>query len=65
MPSSLRTLVAVPTLLSSEASLREQIERLEVHHLAGAGGDLTFALLTDGTDAAQETMPARRPRCWP
>lgn len=57
VPSSLRTLVAVPTLLSSEASLREQIERLEVHHLAGAGGDLTFALLTDGTDADDETMP--------
>ncbi|WP_426990865.1 GH36-type glycosyl hydrolase domain-containing protein [Cupriavidus sp. 30B13] len=58
VPSSLRTLVAVPTLLASEASLREQIERLEVHHLAGAGGDLTFALLTDGADADQEAVAA-------
>ncbi|MGO4332586.1 glucoamylase family protein [Cupriavidus sp. 2TAF22] len=58
VPSSLRTLVAVPTLLVSEASLREQIERLEVHHLAGAGGDLTFALLTDGADADQEAASA-------
>lgn len=57
VPPALRTLVAVPTLLSGESSLREQIERLEVHHLAGAGGDLTFALLTDGTDADQEVMP--------
>jgi cyclic beta-1,2-glucan synthetase len=57
VPRSLRTLVAIPTLLSSEASLREQVERLEVHHLAGASGDLTFALLTDGTDAVQEVMP--------
>lgn len=61
VPRSLRTLVAVPTLLSGEASLREQIERLEVHHLAGAGGDLTFALLTDGTDAGDEVMPGDAP----
>jgi len=57
VPQSLRTLVAVPTLLTNEADLLEQIERIEVHHLAGAGGDLTFALLTDGLDAESETMP--------
>ncbi|HEV3425794.1 MAG TPA: glycosyl transferase, partial [Paraburkholderia sp.] len=56
VPSSLRTLVAVPTLLTSEADLREQIERLEVHHLAGAGGDLSFALLADGLDADHEVV---------
>ena len=56
VPESLRTIVAVPTLLTSEADLLEQVERLEVHHLAGACGDLTFALLTDGVDADQETL---------
>jgi cyclic beta-1,2-glucan synthetase len=56
VPQSLRTLVAVPTLLTSEADLLEQIERLEVHHLAGAGGDLAFALLSDGIDADQEVL---------
>jgi cyclic beta-1,2-glucan synthetase len=56
VPQSLRTLVAVPTLLSSETDLLEQIERLEVHYLSGAGGDLTFALLSDGVDADQETL---------
>ena len=56
VPLSLRTLVAVPTLLTSEADLLEQIERLEVHHLAGAGGDLSFALLSDGVDADQEIL---------
>lgn len=56
VPTDLRTLVAVPTLLTSEADLLEQIERLEVHHLAGAGGDLSFALLSDGVDADQEVV---------
>ena len=61
VPENLRTLVAVPTLLGNEANLREQIERLEVHHLAGAGGDLAFALLTDGPDADRETLPGDAP----
>lgn len=56
VPESLRTIVAVPTLLTSEADLLEQIERLEVHHLASTGGDLYFALLTDGLDADQENI---------
>ena len=56
VPQSLRTVVAVPTLLTSEADLLEQVERLEVHHLAGAGGDLTFSLLSDGVDADQEVL---------
>ncbi|MBI1867345.1 MAG: glycosyl transferase [Methylocystis sp.] len=56
VPASLRTLVAVPTLLTSEADLLEQVERLEIHHLAGAGGDLAFVLLLDGVDADQEAL---------
>lgn len=58
VPGSMRTLVAVPTLLTSEADLLEQVERLEVHHLSGVGGDLVFALLTDGLDADREVMEA-------
>ena len=49
-------MIAVPTLLTSEAALLEQIERLEVHHLAGTSGDLVFALLSDGVDADQEVV---------
>ena len=56
VPSSLRTLVAVPTLLTGEADILEQIEGLEVHHLSGAGGDLSFALLSDGVDADREVV---------
>ncbi|RYF38802.1 MAG: glycosyl transferase, partial [Comamonadaceae bacterium] len=57
IPASMRTLVAVPTLLTGEADLREQLERLEVHHLSGTGGEIAFALLTDGVDADQEMLP--------
>ncbi len=61
VPAPLRTLVAVPTLLTSEADLLEHIERLEVHHLAGGGGDMVFALLTDGLDAHSEELPTDAP----
>src|ERR1051326_3834492 len=54
IPPGFRTLVAVPRLLTNRADLLEQIERLEVHHLAGTADDLSFALLLDGADADQE-----------
>jgi cyclic beta-1,2-glucan glucanotransferase len=57
VPADLRTLVVVPTLLTGHAQIEEQVERLEVHYLANPDGDLTFALLSDWTDASQETMP--------
>jgi cyclic beta-1,2-glucan synthetase len=57
VPQDLRTLVVVPTLLTGDAQIAEQIERLEVHYLANSDGDLRFALLSDWTDALQETMP--------
>ena len=53
-PRILRTLVAVPTLLTTVEAIEEQIERLEVHHLASPDGDLHFALLSDWLDAATE-----------
>ena len=54
VPSHLRTLVAVPTLLTTPEAIEEQIERLEIHHLASPEGDLHFALLSDWIDAATE-----------
>ncbi|WP_126540202.1 GH36-type glycosyl hydrolase domain-containing protein [Oharaeibacter diazotrophicus] len=57
VPERLRTLVAVPTLMTGEAELKEQIERLEVHHLSGAGGDVVFALLADGVDHGAAERP--------
>ncbi|MGB8435872.1 MAG: glycosyl transferase, partial [Burkholderiales bacterium] len=56
VPAHLRTVVAVPILLTTQAALEEQIERLEIHHLANPDGELHFALLSDWTDAATETV---------
>jgi cyclic beta-1,2-glucan synthetase len=57
VPPELRTLVAVPTLLTGEAAIAEQIGRLEVHYLANPEPELRFALLSDWPDADAETLP--------
>ena len=56
IPPTLRTLVAVPTLLTDARDVEAQVERLEVHYLANADGHVHFALLTDWTDAAAKTV---------
>src|SRR6266851_5364497 len=55
VPSRLRTIVVVPTLLTTKAAVEEQIERLEVHHLSSLDGDLRYALLSDWTDSMSES----------
>jgi cyclic beta-1,2-glucan synthetase len=52
--ANLRTIVVIPTLLTTRAALEEQVERLEIHHLASPEGDLHFALLSDWGDAPHE-----------
>jgi cyclic beta-1,2-glucan synthetase len=54
VPTHLRSLVAVPMLLTSHDAIADQIERLEIHHLASPEGDLHFALLSDWVGAATE-----------
>ncbi len=54
VPSSLRTMVVMPTLLTTQEEIEEQIERLEVHFLSNQAGDIRFALLSDWTDCATE-----------
>ena len=51
----LKTLVVIPTLLTSHDDIEELVERLEVHFLSNAEGEINFALLTDWTDADTET----------
>ncbi|MFZ2106945.1 MAG: glucoamylase family protein, partial [Roseiarcus sp.] len=55
VPASLRTLVAVPTLLTKREDIAELVERLEIHHLASPEGDLHFALVSDWVDADVES----------
>jgi cyclic beta-1,2-glucan synthetase len=54
VPAQFRTVIAVPTLLTTEKAIEAQIQRLEIHHLASPEGDLQFVLLSDWTDAATE-----------
>ncbi|WP_245259717.1 glucoamylase family protein [Methylopila sp. 73B] len=56
VPPELRTLVVMPTLLTGDADLAEQIARLEVHFLAGGRGDMSFAIVLDGVDADRESL---------
>jgi cyclic beta-1,2-glucan synthetase len=54
VPAQLRTLVVVPTILTTRKSLAGNLEQLEIHHLASLDGDLCFALLSDWADATAE-----------
>ena len=54
IPAAMRTLVAVPTLLTSQRGVAEQVAALEIHHLASPDGDLQFALLSDWADSPTE-----------
>ena len=55
VPSSLRTMVVVPALLTTRQEIEEEIERLEVHYLSNPDGDLRFALLSDWKDSPAES----------
>ena len=54
IPGDLRTLVAVPTLLVSEADAEEQVRRLEINYLGNPDGDVRFALISDWLDSPTE-----------
>ncbi|HMU61460.1 MAG TPA: glucoamylase family protein [Gemmatimonadales bacterium] len=61
VPAECRTMVVVPTLLTSLDDVQEQVERLEVHFLGNADGDVRFALLSDWSDAPTEHRPDDEP----
>lgn len=50
----LRTIVVVPCLLTAPKAIEEQIEQLEIHHLASPEGEIHYALLSDWIDSASE-----------
>jgi cyclic beta-1,2-glucan synthetase len=57
VPPELRTLVVVPTMLTSSQNVAELVEAMEVRFLANRDENVHFALLSDFRDAAQEDMP--------
>ena len=57
IPPEHRTLVAVPTMLTSADGVEHLLDGLEVRYLANRDANLHFALLTDFTDAPAETLP--------
>jgi cyclic beta-1,2-glucan glucanotransferase len=58
VPSQLRTMVVVPTLLTTKQAVDQELERLEIHYLASPEGDFHFALLSDWTDCPTQTSAA-------
>ena len=56
VPPEARTLIAVPTLLTSVTSVDGLLEDLEVRYLANRGVNLHFALLTDFPDADSQIL---------
>ncbi len=57
IPDQARTIVVVPTLVSSPDDIERQLEKLEITSLANPDPSLQFVLLSDFTDADQEHMP--------
>jgi cellobiose phosphorylase len=58
IPLQARTLVVVPTLLSSPQVVVDLLQDLEVRYLANRSANLYFALLTDFPDGHGETTPS-------
>src|SRR4029077_125631 len=56
VPENLRTIVAVPTLFTSQREIEQLVGALEIHYLANPDGFLHFALLSDWKDADTETV---------
>ena len=61
IPKTSRTLVVVPTMLTSAPNVEDLVEALEVRFLANRDERLHFGLLTDFRDAHQESLPEDGP----
>ncbi len=57
VPANCRTMVVIPTMLTSADSIATLLARLEIHALANPDRQLYFALLSDLADAPCEVMP--------
>jgi cellobiose phosphorylase len=61
IPPESRSLVVIPTMLTSAQNIEDLVEALEVRFLANRDENLHFGLLTDFRDAREETIPEDEP----
>jgi cellobiose phosphorylase len=61
IPVETRTLVVIPTMLSSKGGIEDLVKALEVRFLANQDDNICFSLLTDYRDAAQATLEQDEP----
>lgn len=52
IPKHARTMVVVPTLITSRDDIDEQVRNLEVHYLSNPRGAIHFSLITDWGDSS-------------
>lgn len=57
IPDDCRTMVVVPSIISSIKGINTLVQDLEVRFIANRDSNLHFALLTDFKDAASEDLP--------
>jgi cyclic beta-1,2-glucan synthetase len=57
IPEAHRTMVVVPTMLGDADTVRDLLERIEIHYAANRDPHIHFALLTDFADAPEEHLP--------
>ncbi|HUG98133.1 MAG TPA: glucoamylase family protein [Gammaproteobacteria bacterium] len=57
IPERHRTMVIVPTLLTSLQDVDDLLEAMEIRYLGNRDANLFFALLTDFRDAPEQTLP--------
>ena len=57
VPDTCRTMVVIPALLGDMADVEALLQQIELHFLGNDDPNISFALLTDFTDAPQAHMP--------
>lgn len=56
IPDQAKTMVIIPCMLAGKKTVTELLEKLEIHYLGNSDPNLSFALVTDFTDADTQTM---------
>lgn len=57
IPQRFRTLAVIPGIIANKQSIENMVEALELRFLTNCDDNLLFGLLTDFSDASEETLP--------